>query len=113
MQIKPVNARTLVRPLRREDVKVGSLILPGGGMGTLKESVVVNDFVIVDAAGVTTLVKAGEKVIYPEGNGMGHVIDGVPHDWVVITDIWGIIDGGIPETAIPETTGGIPETAIP
>jgi co-chaperonin GroES (HSP10) len=91
IHIKPVNARTLLRPLPREDIKIGSLILPGGGMGELQEAIATADFQIVDAAGVTVLVSTGDKVIYPENAGIGHVVNGVVHQWVVITDIWGIV----------------------
>lgn len=92
IQIRPVNARTLLRPVPKEDVQVGSLILPGGGSGDLEEALALWDFNMVDAAGLTVLITKGDKVIYPQGAGIGHLINGVHHVWVVITDIWGIVE---------------------
>jgi co-chaperonin GroES (HSP10) len=91
IQIRPVNARTLVKPLPKEEVTIGSIILPDGGLGELEEAIAMSDFNIAGADGIITLVKAGEKIIYPPGGSLTQVVNGQHLKWVVITDIWGVV----------------------
>lgn len=91
ISIKPVNARTLVKPIPKEEVILGSLILPDGGMGDLEEALALSDFNIIGADGVNTLVKEGERVIYSANSGITQQVGGQFLKWVVITDIWGIV----------------------
>lgn len=106
IHIKPVNARTLLRPLPKEEVILGNLILPDGGMGDLEEAIAMSDFNIVNAAGVNTLVQKGEKVIYPAGAGIGQMVNGVAYKWVVIVDIWGIVtEENVSMKIVPQDKG--------
>lgn len=91
INIRPVNARTLVKPLPKEEKVIGSLILPDGGNGELEEAIAQTDFNIAGADGLVVLVKAGEKIIYAEGSGIQQMVNGSYLKWVVVTDIWGIV----------------------
>lgn len=91
INIRPVNARTLVKPLPKEDIVLGSLVLPDGGSSQLEEAIAQSDFNIAGADGLVILVQKGEKIIYPEGSGLLQMVNGQYLRWVVITDIWGVV----------------------
>jgi co-chaperonin GroES (HSP10) len=91
IQIRPVNARTLVKPLPKEEIKLGSLTLPDGGSSQLEEAIAMSDFNIAGADGLVILVQKGEKIIYPEGEGLLQMVNGQYLRWVVIANIWGVV----------------------
>lgn len=92
-RIIPQGGRLLVKPLPVEDVTLGSITLPGGGSGELKEGISATDLELIDPSkGVHFVVKAGDKLLYPLGAAVGQLVNGDWCDWITINDVWAIVE---------------------
>lgn len=92
MNITPVGAKLLVRPLPKEDEVLDSgIIMPGVANANLMRGEVV-----AVSSQIKELYKIGDVVLYPEKKGTAQVINQVAHLWLDtepnLNEVWGIIE---------------------
>lgn len=84
-----LNSRLIVKPRPKQEEKIGSVVVPGSANAELSEALVVK---IADE--LKGIADVGGIVIYPSGAGVGQLIEGEPHLWLKIDDIWGYFKPG-------------------
>jgi co-chaperonin GroES (HSP10) len=90
--IEPMGCKVIVFPIERKEEKIDSIIIPETANADLLEGEVVEVGV-----GVKHLYKAGDKVLFPKGAGVGQFYKGKPHVWLdggddkTLSQIWGVI----------------------
>src|SRR5580692_862358 len=77
--------RIIAKPIKQQDEKVGSVIIPKTANCNLSEGEVIK----FDPA-LKNLMKEGDTIIYPTGSGMGYLVDGEAHLFINIHEIWAI-----------------------
>lgn len=82
--------RMIVKPIEKEEEQVGNIVIPKTANASLAEGSVIK----IDPA-IHEYVKVGDTVIFEEGQGQGQLIDGVPHLWLGINQIWGSFNSSL------------------
>lgn len=85
--------RIIAKPIPQQDEKVGSMIIPKTANATLSEAEIVK----FDPA-LKPLMKEGDIAVYPTGTGMGYLVEGVPHIFLNIHELWAIDEPQTPDT---------------
>jgi co-chaperonin GroES (HSP10) len=78
-----LGGRVIVKPLERQEEVSNDVIIPKTANSNLSEGLVVK----VDEQ-INKWVKVGEIVVFPTGNGIAQLIDGVPHLWLEVNQLW-------------------------
>lgn len=78
-----LGGKIIAKPLESKEEEVNGVIIPQTANSALSEGLVV----MVDEQ-INKYVKRGEIVVYPTGSGTAQLIDGVPHLWLNINDLW-------------------------
>ncbi len=94
-KIKPLGDRVLIKPLEREEVSKGGIVLPDTVAEKPQEGTVVavgTGRVLEDGTKVPLEVKAGNKVLYGKYAGTEIKVEGVDHLIVSERDILGIFE---------------------
>ena len=82
--------RMIVKPIEKQEEKVGDVIIPSTANAALAEASVIK----IDPA-IAEYVRVGDTVIFEEGQGQGQLIDGVPHLWLGVNQIWGSFNSSL------------------
>lgn len=101
--IRPKGNRMLVKPLQKEDEKLGSIIMPGAVHSELEKAKVVRvseDAEMRDQEG-KPFFKENEVILYSSGSGVGQRIGKEFFRWLQSAEVWGI-DDGLPDPFITE-----------
>lgn len=77
MIVKPIEAK-------EEILKKSNLIVPATANADLESGSVIKTDKAIDE-----YIKVGDTVIYAKGAGQGQLINGEPHVWIAINEIWG------------------------
>lgn len=82
--IQPEGDKIIIAPLPRNEEKVGSIVIPGSANADISYGKVV-------AIGneITNKGNIGDVVIYATKAGIGHLINGEPHLWISLQNVWG------------------------
>jgi co-chaperonin GroES (HSP10) len=80
-----LNARLIVKPIKSQDETVKSgIVIPKTANADLSQGTVIK----IDAE-IADYVSVGDTVIFPAKSGQGQLIDGDPHLWLELRELWG------------------------
>lgn len=79
-----LNQKVIVKQLESQEETPNGIIIPKTANADLEEGLVV----MFDPA-LGKCLKKGDIVVYPRGSGQGQLINGTPHIWIGINEIWG------------------------
>lgn len=79
-----LNSRLIVKPIKAEDETLkGGTIIPKTANARLSKGLVIK----IDAE-IAEYVSEGDTVVFPSEAGQGQLIDGNPHLWLELREIW-------------------------
>lgn len=84
--IQPQGDRLIVRPFKRKEENLKSLVIPTTANAELEVGEVIS---VSDEIGS---IEVGNIVTYPSKGGVGHLINGEPCIWLTQPVIWGVWD---------------------
>ena len=79
-----LNSRLIVKPIKAEEETVKGVIIPKTANADLSQGVVIK----IDIE-ISEYVSVGDTVIFPAKSGQGQLIDGDPHLWLELRELWG------------------------
>jgi co-chaperonin GroES (HSP10) len=78
-----LNSRLIVKPIKSEEETVKGVVIPKTANARLSRGLVVK----IDAD-IAEYVSEGDTVVFPSEAGQGQLIDGDPHLWLELREIW-------------------------
>jgi co-chaperonin GroES (HSP10) len=79
-----LGGRIIAKPIEQKEEKVGHVIIPSTANTDLEAATVVK----VDKD-ITAYVNVGDTVLFAKGSGLGQLINGEPHLWLTVNELWG------------------------
>src|SRR4026207_1819833 len=81
--VVPISDKLIVLPISKQDVTLGSGLIVG-------ESDLEKGEVVLVSKELSEIIKPGDIAYFPEKKPIGIMLNGTPHLWMSISDIWGI-----------------------
>lgn len=79
-----LGGRIIAKPIEQKEEKVGHVLIPATANADIESATVIK----VDKD-ITAYVNVGDTVLFAKGAGQSQLINGEPHLWLNVNELWG------------------------